>query len=104
LLLTYEHMVQSASEVKTISKQRLGEFQSKLKKLEERFAYGEIDRNIFEKIGYKLKDEIRSLEAGFAEPKNKVSNPEKVIARAVEICSSLSGLWISGGNDQKVQL
>jgi site-specific DNA recombinase len=104
LLLTYEHMAQSTSEVKTISKQRLGELQSKLEKLEERFAYGEIDRNIFEKIGDKLKEEIRSLEAGFEEPKNKLSNPEKVIAQAVEICSNLSGLWVSGGYDQKVQL
>jgi hypothetical protein len=31
-------------------------------KLEERFAFGEIDRKIFEKVGGKLKQEIRSID------------------------------------------
>jgi site-specific DNA recombinase len=38
------------------------------------------------------------------ESKNKLSNPEKVINRALEICSNLSELWVSGGYDNKVQL
>ncbi len=54
LLLTYDNLLKSTSDIKSISKQRLSEVQGKLDKLEERFAYGEIDREIFDKIGGKL--------------------------------------------------
>jgi len=33
--------------------------QAKLEKLEERFAFGEINRKIFEKVGGKLKEKSR---------------------------------------------
>lgn len=51
-----------------------------------------------------LREEIRSLERELDESKNKLSNPEKVISRALEICSNLSELWVSGGYREKVQL
>jgi len=104
LLLTYDNLMKSSSETKSLSKQRLGEVQAKLDKLEERFAYGEIDRDVFEKVGGKLREEIRAIERELDESKNKLSNPEKLVTRALEICSNLSQLWISGGYDEKVQL
>ena len=104
LLMTYEFLTKSEQETKDVSRQRLNELQNKLNQLEERFAYGEIDRDIFEKVAGKLKQEIQSL-SGDPEPsKNKLSNPSEFIDHSLEICSNLSSLWVSGGYDQKVQL
>ena len=104
LLLTYEYLTQSEQETRITNQQKLNELQNKLNKIEERFAYGEIDRDIFERIAGKLKEEIRLL-SGDSEPhKNKLSNPSEFIDHSLEICSNLSSLWVSGGYDQKVQL
>ena len=66
--------------------------------------YGEIDRDIFEKIAGKLKEEIRFLSGDSESTRNKLSNPFEFIDHSLKICSNLSSLWVSGGYDQKVQL
>lgn len=104
LLVTYEYLTQSEQETRVTSHQKLNELQNKLNKIEERFAYGEIDRDIFEKIAGKLKEEIRFLSGNSEPSKNKLSNPSEFIDHSLKICSNLSDLWVSGEYDQKVQL
>lgn len=104
LLLTYEYLTQSEQETRVISQQKLNELQIKLNKIEERFAYGEIDRDIFEKIAGKLKEEIRFLNGDSEPARNKLSNPSEFIDQSLKICSNLSSLWVSREYDQKVQL
>src|SRR5882672_3762175 len=70
LLMTYEYLTQSEKESLATSQQKLNELQNKLNKIEERFAYGEIDRDLFEKIAGKLKEDIRFLN-GDSKPSKK---------------------------------
>ncbi len=104
LLLTYEHLMQSGAEIREVSRRKLGELNKKLQTLQERFAFGEIDRDLYETVGTKLREEIRIVERELDESKNKLSNPEKYVDRALKICENLSELWVLSGYDEKIQL
>jgi hypothetical protein len=43
------------------------------------FTYGELDRDIFEKISGKIKEEIRVANGALADAKIKLSNPTEFI-------------------------
>lgn len=104
LLLTYEHMTDSNESTKAICKKRLTELTNKLEALEERYAFGEINEEIFERISSKLKGEIASLQHELDKMKNKLSNPEKFIDQSLKICSNLSGLWVSADYNERIKL
>ncbi len=57
-----EALADSGKEDRLSMAQNLHTLNTKLEKLEDRFAFGEIDRDIFEKVGGKLKQEIRSID------------------------------------------
>jgi site-specific DNA recombinase len=104
LLYTYQNLVDTGKDVKISCQKRLRDLEDKLDKLEERYAYAEIDRAIFEKVAGKLKSEIQSVRLQLKESGKKLSNPEEFIAHALNICSNLSDLWVFGGYDRKVKL
>jgi site-specific DNA recombinase len=104
LLYTYKRLTDTDQDVYRGLKQSLSDVESKLEKVEERFAYGEIDRDVFEKVGGKLKEEKRKIEDQIEESKNKLSNPSLFIEKALEICSDLSNLWVSADYIGKVNL
>jgi site-specific DNA recombinase len=60
-------------------KKNLGLLEVKLQKLEERFAFGEIDRELFEKAGGKLKQEIQSVRDELDKSRFQLSNPSMLI-------------------------
>ncbi len=78
------------------NKKKVQELQEKLEVLEERHAFGEIGRNIFEKIGAKLKLEIQNLRKEIDSDADQLSNPEKFIEYALKMCVNLPDLWVSG--------
>ena len=84
--------------------QRLTTLNAKVEKLEERFAFGEIDREIFEKVGGKLKQEIKAINDELKRSGIELSNPELFIDRSLEIISNLSDFWASGDYDDKRKL
>lgn len=104
LLLTYEHLTQSDVSIMALRNQKLGELKAKLEQVEERFAYGEIDREIFEKVGGKLRTEIMTLNKEVEKSRKKISNPVKFIDQSLEICNNLSDLWLSSDYDEKIKL
>jgi hypothetical protein len=59
--------------------QSLHRLNPNLEKLENRFACGEIDGDIFEKVGVELKREIKSVNNALAESGNELSNPALMI-------------------------
>lgn len=60
------------------NKKKVQELQEKLEVLEERHAFGEIGRNIFEKIGAKLKLEIQNLRKEIDSDTDQIIEPRKV--------------------------
>ncbi len=79
LLLTYEHLTHSNESQKSLSEKRLTELKNKLEALEERYAFSEINEEIFGRVSAKLKDEIVLLKRDLDKMKNRISNPEKFI-------------------------
>lgn len=104
LLMTYDRLTSSDISIMALRKQRLGELHAKLEQVEERYAYGEIDREVFEKVGGKLKAEITTLNKEVDNSKNKISNPAKFIDHSLEICINLSDLWLSSEYYEKIKL
>ncbi len=104
LRITFNILTKSDKEDSKLLKQRLTELNDKLEKVEERFAYGEIDKQIFDKIAIKLKEQKGVLEKQLDNCHLKLSNPEKFIRYALEMCLNLSDLWLSGSYEAKLKL
>ncbi|CAN5460486.1 recombinase family protein [soil metagenome] len=83
---------------------KVTELKQKLEKVEERFAYGEIDRDVYDKISKKLKLEIDELKEVVDQSKLILSNPLEVVNKTLEITSNLVNLWVSGDSEEKRNL
>lgn len=94
----------SGKENKANLEQNLRSLNAKLEKLEERFAYGEIDGEIFGKVSGKLKLEIQSAKDELKGSGIELSNPTMLIDHSLEIISNLSEFWVSGDYEHKVKL
>lgn len=84
--------------------QSLSTLNAKLDKLEDRFAFREIDRELFDKVGGRLKQEINSINDDLKRTGIELSNPALLIDHSLEIISNLSGFWVSGDYDDKRKL
>lgn len=80
---------------------QLKEIREKLYKTEERFACGEIDRDIYNKVSEKFKSEIRAIEESSEKSNLKLSNPEKVFDFIVKLSPKLASTWDFGDYYQK---
>jgi site-specific DNA recombinase len=94
----------SSKEVEGGIQKGLSGLNIKLEKLEERFAYGEIDRDIFEKVAGKLRKEIQTLKDQLKGSSFELSNPEMLIDQSLEIITNLSDFWVSSDYDNKRKL
>jgi site-specific DNA recombinase len=75
-----------------------------LEKVEERFALGEINRAIYEKVASKFEGEIERMEAALSKNGFDSSNLEKVVEKGLAMAQNLSKIWASGGFDGKQKL
>ncbi len=90
----------SKAKQETLSVQ-LKDIKEKLYKAEERFACGEIDRDIYNKVSEKFKSEIGSIEEEIEKSTLKLSNPEKAINFIVDLSSKLPTTWDFNDYSQK---
>jgi len=72
--------------------------------MEERFAIGEINKEIYEKFKVKYQSEINDLESNLFNSSISSSNLEKAIKKALRVASNLNELWTSGDLTQKKKL
>jgi site-specific DNA recombinase len=104
LMETYTEIVDQSQVSSKELKTKLKEIKQKADKVEERYAHGEIDRGIYEKISSKLKGEMAGLIDGLDQSRIILSNPLEVVNKTLEITSNLNYLWVSGGSEQKKNL
>lgn len=104
LQLTFENLTASDTALRKIKNQKLAELNSKLTVLDERYAFDKIKEDVYEKVSFKLKDEIRTLNMELDQSKSKISNPVTFIDVALKTCSNLVELWNSGTFDHKILL
>ncbi len=101
LKMTYENLTEANVNEKASMNAKLGELKGKLEKVEERFAYGEIDRGIYDKIGEKLKEEIRLIEGEIEKSHFTTSNPSKLIEKGILFASELVNWWENGDYEER---
>src|ERR1035437_6628267 len=76
---TYYSLTESNTSNQKALEMRISELREKLETVQERFALGEIERPIFEKVFGKLKVEKTQIEEELEKTKIKLSNPIELI-------------------------
>jgi site-specific DNA recombinase len=94
-----EYLSESEKHLQLSVKQNLRELNSKLDKLEERFALGEIDRQIFDQVGQKLRTEIASAKDAMKDSIFELSNPLKSFQ--ISLIFGFRGIIITSVNYKK---
>lgn len=101
LTITWENLNQSiASENKTIVG-KLSDLKGKLDKVEERFAFGEIEQALYDKMSTKLKAEIEEITKELAKSDLNISNPLSLLNKWADFAANLHNLWVSGDAEEK---
>jgi site-specific DNA recombinase len=101
LHITWENLNQAvANENKSIIA-KLSDLKGKLDKVEERFAFGEIDRPIYDKASIKLKAEIEEITKELAKSDLNISNPLSLLDKWADFAANLHNLWVSGDAEER---
>jgi site-specific DNA recombinase len=86
----------STQEETILYKKQVTELTRKMEKLEERWAYGDIDRATFEKFLKKIEIEIRDLEGKYKIQEIEISNLQNRLEGIVDFSQNVSKYWVSG--------
>ena len=78
------------------TKTKLTQSKKELDTIEERYAIGKIDTQIYTKFSEKYKAEIVELEEKLTNPNLTSSNLEKCIKNGIKIAKNISKIWASG--------
>ena len=87
MLFTMENAMEDRTDLKKSATTKLTEIESKLEKLEERHAFGEINLEVFNKYSGKLTEEKNKISDELEKLTGKLSNPEKVLFFACTLSS-----------------
>jgi DNA invertase Pin-like site-specific DNA recombinase len=83
---------------------QLTEINKKLDSLEERFAIGEINKELFEKFTKKYSDEKLPILQELQITEKELSNLEKYVSFALQMAANLPILWGKANHTEKLQL
>jgi site-specific DNA recombinase len=84
-----------------IYKKQVTELTSKREKLEERWAYGDIDKDTFQKFLKRIEDEIKALMGKYKIPDVEISNLHKRLDKVIDFSQNTSKYWVSGSLNVK---
>jgi len=101
---TFEEITHESTSSITTSKKKITEIKKKINTLEERFALGEINQEIYTKFKLQYQEELNVINENLDRAPISSSNLEKAIKKAIVYSSKLSILWGSGSLNQKVKL
>ena len=104
MIYTHDAVTHETRENEANIKKQLTALKSKTDTIEERFAVGEIDKEIYQKFKSKFNDEQNQLELNLIQPKISSSNLQKAINKAIKMASKLSEIWESGDLYQKKKI
>jgi site-specific DNA recombinase len=104
MMYTYENVTKENRNKESSIKKQISEIKQRLDALEERFAIGEIGKEIFSKFSEKYKSEISSFEKEIRDPEISSSNLQKAIDKALIMSTNLNEIWSSGDLDEKRRL
>lgn len=85
-------------------KRQLNDVNAKLDKLEEKFIFGDIDQELYEKFNSRLKQEKTEILQKMSDTDFELSNPKKYIDFALGLSSNLTSIWDSGSFKLKCEM
>ena len=85
-------------------KKQLSLLKTKIETIEERFAIGEIESDIYMKFKTKYKEDQKDLESNLLNSTISSSNLQIAIDKALKISSNLSDIWAYGDLTQKKKI
>ena len=88
----------------TILKKRLKELQTKKETLDSRFAFGEIDNELYNRFIVAVTSELIEIEEKLEDFKIKISNLDKKVSELIEFSKNLSNIWVSGEYETKLSV
>lgn len=101
LEITFTCLSESIETESKSMKTKLSDLNSRLEKVEDRFAEGEIERSIYEKSSNKLKAEIKQLSSELEQSSVKISNPSLLIDKSLAFACELASWWEKGDYQEK---
>jgi len=72
--------------------------------MEERFAYGKLSKELYDKFSGKLSDEILAIQEEIGTSSKKISNQKNIIKNVVLLFQNISKIWVSMPLDAKRRL
>ena len=95
----------STKSEETLYKKQLTELTKNRENLDERYGYGQIEKDLYEKLKTKNEDAIRNLETKYKIPEIEVSNIEISLNKTFEFTQNINKYWISSnvGNKRRIQ-
>ena len=104
MIYTYDSMTKEIRNKTASIKKQISQIKEKLDALEERYAIGEIDKELYAKFAEKFKNQIDVFHAEIQNPEISSSNLRKAIDKALQMSSRLHEIWVSGDLEQKREL
>ncbi|MFZ7144335.1 MAG: recombinase family protein [Bacteroidota bacterium] len=101
---TYQNLTDNTASTIRILNNKRSEVSAKLDTVVERFATGEIDKNVYDKVAGKLEAEKAQIDEEMEKTQIRVSNPKKVIEYVTLLISKLASTWSSSNYHQKLTL
>ena len=89
----------------SLQKKQLTELKNKKEKLEERYAFGEIEHNVYIKFLTKIEAQIRELEPIEDVNSKSISNLKSKLDKAIDFTQNISKYWVSASvhNKKRIQ-
>lgn len=105
LAYTFEFMNKENLEHETQIKRRAADIQKKIDKVNERYAVGEIDRNVYDQVKSKFESELTDINKELGKVDINLSNLSQYIEFGVSISQNINILWQNSDYEmrQKIQ-
>ena len=94
----------STQQEETIFKRQLTELKKKRETLKRRYAYGEIDSDLYSQFLNEVETEIKNLEEKYDFPEIEISNLSEKLNNVVDFSQNTSKYWVSGNLSSKRRL
>ena len=101
MVYTYDYVTQEIRDNESQVKKELKKMESKINTIEERYAIGEIDKPIYEKVISKYNVEKVDFESNLLNSTISSSNLQNAINTALDMSSNLTDIWTCGDLGQK---
>ena len=101
---TYDNITKEIRQQGAAIKRTITELEDKIESIEERFALGEIDSDMYNKFKSKYEAQKEELLSKTENPALNSSNLENAIEKALALSASLQDIWANGDLKQKQKL